>query len=323
MLAFGNVKRYEGASRNSIPGPADPSPVATTTEGRKSEVMPVTSVRRLGLAIALSAVLAGVAIAQDNKVVARVDGVDITEMDLANAQSALGAEVAGMPEEFRRRQAMEFLITNQLMAEAGSKKNFQDDPGFDQRMKTYRRLALSELFFEKEVRGAVTEAEAKKVYDQRVAEFQPQLQVRARHILVEKEDEARDIIKRLAKGEDFAKLAKEHSKDVGADAGGDLGYFGKGDMVKPFDEAVFDLDVKQVSEPVQTQFGWHVIEVLEKGKTQPNSFEDDKGRIMAELIQQKMGTVVGELRQKTKVEITDPVLKKAMELPAPRGSFGQ
>jgi peptidyl-prolyl cis-trans isomerase C len=264
------------------------------------------------LAIALSALLAGPAMAQDDKVVAKVDGVAITEADLANAQSALGAEAAGMPAGIRRRQAIEFLITNQLLAEAGLKKNLQDDPAFEQRMKTYRRLALSELFFEKDIRGAVTEAEAKKVYDQRVAEFQPQLQVRARHIL-----------KRLGKGEDFAKLAKAHSKDAGAEAGGDLGYFGKGDMVKPFDEAVFALEVNKISEPVQTQFGWHVVEVLEKGNTKPNSFEDDKGRIMAELIQQKMGTVVGELRAKAKVEITDPELKKTMESPAPRGSFGQ
>ena len=281
--------------------------------------------RRIGLAIALSGLLAWPAMAQDNKVVARVDGVEITEADLANAQSALGAEAAGMPAGIRRRQAMEFLITNQLMAEAGSKKNLQDDPTFEQRMKTYRRLALSELFFEKDIRGAVTEAEAKKVYDKRVSEFEPQLQVRARHILVEKQEEARDIIKRLGKGEDFAKLAKAHSKDAGAEAGGDLGYFGKGDMVKSFDEAVFALEVNKISEPVQTQFGWHVVEVLEKGNTKPNSFEDDEGRIMTELIQQRMGKVVGELRAKAKVEITDPELKKTMgsESPAPRGSFGQ
>ena len=298
-------------------------PIATMPEGRKCEVMPVAFCRKIGFAIMLSALMVAPAIGQDSKVVARVDGVEITEMDLANAQSALGAEVAGMPEEIRRRQAMEFLITNQLMAEAGSKENLQDDPGFEQRMKTYRRLALSELFFEKDIRGAVTEAEARKVYDQRVAEFEPQLQVRARHILVEKQEQARDIIKRLAKGEDFAKLAKGHSKDAGAEAGGDLGYFGKGDMVKPFDEAVFALEVKKISEPVQTQFGWHVIEVIEKGSTKPNSFEDDKGRIMAELIQQKMGAVVGKLRSKAKVEITDPELKKAMESSAPRGSFGQ
>jgi len=299
------------------------SQIAATPDGRKCEVIPVAYCKRIGLAIMLSALLAGPATAQNNKVVARVDGVEITEADLANAQSALGAEVAGMPAGIRRRQAMEFLITNQLMAEAGSKKNLQDDPTFEQRMKTYRRLALSELFFEKDIRGAVTEAEAKKVYEQRVAEFQPQLQVRARHILVEKEEEAQDIIERLGKGEDFAKLAKEHSKDAGAEAGGDLGYFGKGDMVKPFDEAVFALEVNKVSQPVQTQFGWHVVEVIEKGNTKPNSFEDDQGRIMAELIQQKMGTVVGELRAKAKVEITDPELKKTMESPAPRGSFGQ
>ncbi len=280
-------------------------------------------VRKLGLAITFSVLLAGPVVARDNKVVARVDGVEITEVDLANAQSALGAEAAGMPQEIRRRQAMEFLITNQLMAEAGQKKNLQDDPSFERRMKNYRRLALSELFFDKDIRGAVTEAEAKKVYDKRVAEFEPQLQVRARHILVEKEEEARDIIKRLAKGEDFAKLAKQHSKDAGAEAGGDLGYFGKGDMVKPFDEAVFALEVKKISEPVQTQFGWHVVEVLEKGNTKPNSFEDDKGRIMGKLIQQKMGAVIGELRSKAKVEITDPELKKALESSAPRGSFGQ
>ena len=317
------AKGYEGASGNRTPGAQGYGMAATSSKGRKREVMPVELMKRIGFAAVLCALMAGPAIGQDPKVIARIDGVDITDVDLANAQSALGADVAGMPEEIRRRQAMEFLITNQLMAEAGTKGNLQDDPSFDGRMKAYRRLALSELFFEKDIRGAITEADIKKVYDQRVAQFEPQEQVRARHILVEKEDEARDVIERLGRGSDFAELAKELSKDPGAKSGGDLGYFGKGDMVKPFDEAVFALDVKQISEPVQTQFGWHVIEVMEKGKTKPNSFEEDKGRIMAELIQQKMAAVVGDLRKNAKVEITDPELKKIMKSPAPRGSFGQ
>lgn len=91
-----------------------------------------------------------------------------------------------------------------------------------------------------------------------------QIQVRARHILVENEEEAKDLVNRIRKGEDFAELAKQHSKDTGsAVQGGDLGFFPKGIMVKEFEEMAFSLPVGQVSDPVKTQFGYHIIEVLD------------------------------------------------------------
>ena len=263
------------------------------------------------------------ALVADDKVVARVDGATITEGDIAAAVASLGAEIAGIPEAQRRAQIVDFLITNQLMAAAAGEQKLDSGPAFDARMQNYRRLAMAETYYQKQVLGSVSEADVKKVYDQYVAGFKSEAQIRARHILVATEEEARDIIERLGRGDAFADLAKEFSKSPEGQTGGDLGYFAKGDMVDPFDKAVFELKLNEFSEPVQTQFGWHVIEVLEKRNSKPNAYENEKHRIMAGLVEEKRLAVIEALRKSAKIEVVDPEIKKAMEAPAPRGSFGQ
>lgn len=259
----------------------------------------------------------------DDTVLARVDGVAITEKDVAVASASMGAEIAGIPDAQRRGQIVEYLITNQLMAAAAGQNKLDSGPAFDQRILNYRRLALAETYYEKMVVDQVSEAEVKKIYDKYVAGFDARDELRARHILLGSEEDARDMIERLNRGDDFAELAKEHSKGAEADVGGDIGYFAKGDMVAPFDEAVFALKVNDISEPVQTRFGWHVIQLLDKRTSKPNAFEDEKFRIMAGLIQEKRDSVIEELRGDAEIEILDPAIKKAIESPATRGSFGQ
>ncbi len=162
------------------------------------------------------------------------------------------------------------------------------------------------------------EADAKKVYEEKISQIKPEQEVRARHILVETEDEAKAILERLKKGEDFATLAKEKSKDSNAE-GGDLGFFTRGQMLKPFEDAAFALDVGKISDPVQTQFGWHVIKVEEKRDQALPDFDQVKEAIIAQLVQQKAQQVVTELRDAAKIEIVDPELKKSMEPGAPSG----
>jgi peptidyl-prolyl cis-trans isomerase C len=140
----------------------------------------------------------------------------------------------------------------------------------------------------------------------------PEQEIHARHILVKTEDEAKEIAERLKKGEDFAALAKEKSQDPGAE-GGDLGFFTRGQMVKPFEDAAFALDVGQVSDPVQTPFGWHIIKVEEKRDQPLPNFDQVKDAIIAQLVQNKAQEVVGTLRKAATVEVVDPTLKKAME----------
>ena len=158
----------------------------------------------------------------------------------------------------------------------------------------------------------MSEADAKKIYEEKIAGLKPEQEVRARHILVATEPEAKEVAERLKKGEDFATLAKEKSKDPSAE-GGDLGFFARGQMLKPFEDAAFALDVGQISEPVQTQFGWHIIKVEEKRDQPLPSFDQVKEAIISQLVQAKAQEVVTGLRDAAKIEVVDPELKPSME----------
>src|SRR2546422_929296 len=132
-----------------------------------------------------------------------------------------------------------------------------------------------------------------------------QEEVRARHILVEGEDEAKAIIEQLKGGADFATLAKEKSKDPGAAEGGDLGYFTKDQMVPEFADVAFKMYPGQLSNPVKTQFGWHVIKVEDKRTRQPPEFEKVKDQIEAYLARKVQSDFIAKLRQSAKVERLD------------------
>ena len=210
---------------------------------------------------------------------------------------------------------LQYVIENELMAGAGQTDNLDKSDTFPSRVKYHERRALRDAFFDNKISGAVTEADAKKIFDEQIVEVKPQQEVHARHILVATEAEAKEVAERLKKGEDFAVIAKEKSKDTGAE-GGDLGFFTRGQMLKPFEDAAFALDVGQISEPVQTQFGWHIIKVEEKRDQALPTFDQVKAAIVAQLIQAKAQEVVTGLRDTAKIEVVDPELKKAMDAAA-------
>lgn len=277
--------------------------------------------KQLTLAAVSAAWLGTAAHAADTKVIAKVNGIEITAADLTSAQAEVGAEISSIPVGDRTRVLVEYLIENQLMAEAAEKDNLASGAGFDDRLKYYRRRALRDIYFEKHVRGAVSEADAKKIYDAQVSKIKPETEIRARHILVDKEEDARDIIERLNRGADFAELAKEKSKGPSKSQGGDLGYFAKGQMVKEFEQAALALKPGDISAPVKTQFGWHVIKVEDSRKKSAPAFDTVKDRIIAALVQQKTQQTILDLRNKAKVEFVDAAVKKAMEKAPARGSF--
>ena len=250
--------------------------------------------------------------AADDPVVARVNGVDITQSDLEFAADDLGPRLANFSAEERKKVLLQYLIESELIAGAGRTDSLDKAETFPERMKYYERRALRDAYFDLKIYEAVTEAEAKKIYDEKIGQVKPEQEVHARHILVETEAEAKDVAERLKKGEDFAALAKEKSKDPGAE-GGDLGFFTRGQMVKPFEEAAFALDVGQISEPVQSPFGWHVIKVEEKRDQPLPTFDQVKDGIIAQLVQLKAQEVVSDLRKAANIEVVDPTLKKAIE----------
>ena len=149
-------------------------------------------------------------------------------------------------------------------------------------MQYWRRRALRDAYFDKSVREAVSDADAKKFYDSQVGGVKPEEEVRARHILVDSKDKAREIFEKIAHGSDFAQLAKENSKDPGSkDQGGELGFFVRGQMVPQFEEVAFKLKKGEVSEPFESQFGWHIVRVDDRRQRAAPAFEAVKDRVVA------------------------------------------
>jgi peptidyl-prolyl cis-trans isomerase C len=270
------------------------------------------------LLVAATLLLVSLPAFADDAVVARVNGVDIKQSDLDFAASEIGPRLGSLAPEDRRRVLLQFVIENELMAGAAEKGALDKEASFAGRAKYHERRALRDAFFDADITKAVTEADAKKIYDEKISQIKPEQEVHARHILVATEDEAKEVIQRLKKGEDFAALAKEKSKDTSAE-GGDLGFFARGQMLKPFEDAAFALEPGQISEPVQTQFGWHVIKVEEKRDQPLPTFDQVKEAIMGQLVQQKAQQVVTGLRDEAEIEVVDPELKRAMDDAALRG----
>jgi peptidyl-prolyl cis-trans isomerase C len=240
-----------------------------------------------------------------DKVVARVNGVDIRESDIALAEEDLGAEMQQMPPDQRRDQVITYLADIILVSQAAAQTKLADSIEFKRRLALLRNKVLMGLALQAEVKAALTDEAYRKVYDDATKSMTPQEEVRARHILVETEDEAKAIAEQIKGGADFATLAKEKSKDPGAAEGGDLGYFGKEQMVPEFAEVAFKMFPGQVSNPVKTQFGWHIIKLEDKRQRPVPEFEKVKGQIETFLTRKAQTEYVAKLRQSAKVERLD------------------
>ncbi|MBU2534294.1 MAG: peptidylprolyl isomerase [Alphaproteobacteria bacterium] len=172
-------------------------------------------------------------------------------------------------------------------------------------MAYWKRRALREAFFEKNIQAGITEEESKKFYAEQAANAKGGAQIRARHILVKTEEKAKEIYEMVAHDGDFAELAKKHSTGPSGPNGGDLGYFGEGQMVPEFSKAAFALKVGEVSLPVKTKFGWHLIKLEDRRESSFPPYEQLKDRIVDHLARMKTREVTAELRKDAKIEYMD------------------
>jgi peptidyl-prolyl cis-trans isomerase C len=277
--------------------------------------------RALLAAVVVATIAAGgilrIASAEDTPstvVVAKVNGQAVTEADMRYAENELGGELANLPPEVKRRALAEYLIDNSLFADAAEAAKLSATPEFEQQMGYLKRRVLRELYFNKTLKDTIKDDEAKKIYDERVAKLKPEEEISASHILVDTEDKAKELKAKLAAGGDFAQLAKENSTDTGSkEQGGALGYFGRGQMVPEFEGAAFKLEKGQISDPVHTNFGWHIIRVDDKRKKEPPSFAAVKDTIMNSLIVRKAQDAATEMRGKAQIEYVDADIKKQVE----------
>jgi peptidyl-prolyl cis-trans isomerase C len=238
----------------------------------------------------------------NDPVVARVNGADITQSDIAMAEEDIGSQLQGSPAQ-RREQIIGYLTDVTLVAQAAEKQKVADTPEFKRREAFMRNKLLMSTLMEARSKVSATDEEMHKVYDEAVKPMGAEEEVRARHILVETEDEAKAISQQIKGGADFAELAKEKSKDPGsAKEGGDLGYFAKGSMVPEFAEVAFKMYPGQVSNPVKTQFGWHIIKLEDKRSRQVPDFDQVKNQIEAFVARRAQSEFVTQLRETAKIE---------------------
>jgi peptidyl-prolyl cis-trans isomerase C len=249
-----------------------------------------------------------------NKVLATINGTKITQKDVDQISADLDPQFARLPDDQRRLAALAAIIDIKSLAAKAEEEKIDQTPEFKARMEFLKDRALHNDYFKQQVVDKITDADIRARYDKEMAAMPPQNEVRARHILVKTKEEAEAIIKQLDGGAKFEDVAKEKSTDGSAAQGGDLGYFGPGQMVPEFEKAANELEVgKYTKDPVQTQFGFHVIKLEDKRVQQPPAFDQVKDQVKQILIRERYMELVKKDRGDLKVEFTDPATEKAIK----------
>jgi peptidyl-prolyl cis-trans isomerase C len=243
-------------------------------------------------------------------VVAKVGETTVTEAEIALAQEAFASELGNVPQEQQRSVLVDAIINMKLMSLGAIEAGLDKGQAFDDRLAFLKLQALRNAYVEQAIVKEVDDADLQEAYKTLVVDqHKPEEQIHARHILVDTKEAAEKIIADLKAGKSFEELASQ-SKDPSGQNGGDLGFFGKGQMVPPFEAAAFALQPGQFTqEPVQSEFGWHVIKVEEKRMSEPPPFDQVKEELRNYVMRQKFEQVVAALRDKYPIEILDPTAK--------------
>ncbi len=241
--------------------------------------------------------------ANNDPVVATVNKRPIHLSDVAAAASTLPPNLRALPEQVLYPMLLDRLIDQEALADEAQRIGLDKDPEVKRQMELAARAALQRAILLKDVQPQVTDEAVKARYEQDIANKPGVEEVHAKHILVDNEALAKDIIKQLDAGADFDALAKKYSKDPGAANGGDLGFFKQSDMVPEFATAAFALKPGQISQtPVHTQFGWHVIKVVARRQDKPPTFDEAKDELRQKMAQEAAEKVVADARTHVTVQ---------------------
>jgi peptidyl-prolyl cis-trans isomerase C len=253
-----------------------------------------------------AATSAAVAPKSEGAVVATINGTEIREGDLKMAEEDIGQQLAQVPPDSKRDYLVTYVGDMILLTQAAEAQKIADSNEFKVQLDFMRKKLLMARLLDTEAKAASTDAAMRKVYEDATKQMKPEEEVHARHILVETEDEAKAVLEELKNGGDFAEIAKSKSKDPGAAAeGGDLGFFSKDQMVPEFADAAFKLDKGQLSEPVKSPFGWHVIRVEEKRTRPVPDFEQVKPQLESFVARKAQSEYLAKLREGAKLERLD------------------
>lgn len=237
-------------------------------------------------------------------VVAVVNGVQVRLSELEIAQQALPPQYRNMPLQSVFAALLERIVDSKLVVMEGRKNKIADDPAFKRRMAFVEEQVIQDFWLQKEIARKVTPERLRHRYEEKLKSMPNEEEVRARHILLATEDEAKSVLAELKKGAPFDKLARERSTDKASGAeGGDLGWFKRADMVKEFADAAFALKKGQLSDtPINTKFGYHVILLEDRRKAPPPTFEEMQESLREEVAKETVTGLLDQLRANAKIE---------------------
>jgi peptidyl-prolyl cis-trans isomerase C len=265
--------------------------------------------RQAVLSAVVAAALSAAAHAQEtpsaDTVVATVNGQPVTLGEVIAVRGDLPAQYQQLPDHPLYDGIREQLISQRLLAEAAEAAGVANDPEAARALKIQREGLLAQYYMESQIAARLTDERVTALYDERIGQAEPVEEIRASHILVAEEAKAADLRAQIEGGADFAALAAEHGTDGTKAQGGDLGWFTREVMVPEFATAAFALEVGQVSQPVQTQFGWHLIKLAERRQQEKPTLDAVRGEIEGELSSQIAQELLTELREAATVSVDE------------------
>ncbi len=256
--------------------------------------------------------------AADDPVVATVDGEEIRLQEILALRATLPESYDNVPLSALLEPLIEQAVNGRLVLAKAEADGLGDDPEVAERLTEIAGRLMQEVWLTRRIEQTVTDSALRARYEAFIKENPPQSEIKASHILLKTEAEARQMVERLSGGANFGEMAREHSTGPSARQDGDLGFFARGQMVPAFEAAAFGLKTGEYTRvPVKTQFGWHIIQVTDRRTAEPPPFDAVREQLRAELSQQAVGAIIGELRNAAKVDIKplDPALLQA---PQPR-----
>ena len=242
-------------------------------------------------------------LAESDPVVAIVNGVKIYRSDVDYAYKTFPDQYGESSFESVYQTIVEQLVDRVVIDQAAAKSGLENDPDVIKRIKFIKASIIENLYVERIAKGKITEAEIKAKYDELSKEYVSEDEIKASHILVATEDEAYDIKDELDDGGDFATLANKYSLDSKDGSGGDLGYFTRERMIPEFADVAFAAKIGKVTDPVKTQFGWHLILVTDKRKSTLPPFDQTKQQISEMLAREFAIKAIDELKARAKIEL--------------------
>lgn len=262
------------------------------------------------LGVLAPALLTGAAAQEDQtdrsqRLIATVDGQEIRQADVSAYLVNLPPQAQQLPRAQLLPMVLQELIGTKILVKLARRDGLDKNPEFERQINSAAEQILRQIFLAQLSASAVNDEAVQKYYDETIGSAGGDVEVRARHILLESEEEALAVVEEIKSGADFERLARDRSTGPSAPAGGDLGYFTRDAMVAPFAEAAFAMAAGDVSEPVQTRFGWHIIKVEDRRETAPPTLAQVRDEITRQLFREVVQSAISAERDNSEIIIYD------------------